>query len=574
MNQDIKIGAMLEVPVTCLGANFKTLIEMLTVNNPEAKKQAFFGNKFSQNTVDKKLAFYDLNKANRSILLPRNIDRKFFPNTGNVIYNTSGGTEIGTGYKAGSFKLRPHQQEYFSNQVLPCISNIIYNNNIQNNLIPIDLLLNAECGSGKTAMALYLSSYYGCTSLVTVTTKKIGNQFKDTVKALFPDWSVGWAEDGKKYDITLATYSLLSKPNYGAKFFDQFGHLILDEYHRAGADSYQIILAKAGCRYRTTLTATFRRKDGLHKILQHHIGTILEMPRTSRKARIVPLHTGVELNEIEFRNVERTQIKTVSEEDLKLTEKQFEKLARLEEFTEVAVKDGKTRFELSRGMVKSITLDEVVVHCGISYKEISFNPSKVTFHKLGTIAMAIVDNEIVEMQNRNDIILSLIKDSVKLGRKVLVLSKRKNLLYKLQYRLTRYGVNSGVVVSEKAKDYKDYCKKIGRTLDENRDYVFNEADVILGIDKLAEEGMDVPAFDTIIYVHPMSDIEQSIGRITRELENKKYSLAYYLLDNISPYQKMWNKKDGAKNMFESLGHEVESEINFKQYKELIENGSI
>ena len=573
MNQKITIGAMLEVPVDCLGDNYISLIEMLTVTNPEATTQAFFGSKHGQNTVAKKLTFYGLNIPNRSILLPRNISREYFPNATEVEYTTARGSEINEGYES-NFKLRAHQISFLDAQVLPCINNIIYNKDLTNNIIPIDLLLNAECGSGKTVLGLYMAGLYGRTSLVTVTTKQIGKQFVNTVKALFPKWSIGWADDGKEYDITMATYSLLSQPTYGEKFFNKFGHIIFDEYHRAGAESYSKILAKATCQYRTTLTATFRRKDGLHKILKEHIGTILEMPRTSRKARIIPLVTGIKINEIEFRNVERTQTKVLNAEDMLLPKARREKLARLEQFTEVCVKDAKSRLELSRGMVTDVTLGNVQIHCGITFKKLDFDPNKNTFHKLGTVAMAIIDNEIVTLSDRNEIILKLVLECRKKGRKILILSKRKHLLYELYFRFNRYGIKSGVVISEKAKDYKDFCKKLGRTIEENREYTFKEADVILGIDKLAEEGMDIPEFDTIIFAHPVSDIEQPVGRITREMENKLYSLCFYLVDNISPYKKMWEKKNGAKQMFKELGHTIEDEINISQFKEMVENGDI
>lgn len=562
---------MLKVPVGSLGDNFKDLIGMLTVANPEAKTQAFFGSKFAQNKVPEKLSFYELDKPSMSILLPRNIDKKYFPNVSSYSYDVAKGLKINQGFE-DKFKLRPHQDEFFAEQVLPHIATIT--NDISKNNKPIDLLLNAECGSGKTVMSLFMASIYARSTLVVVTTKKIGNQFMATVKDLFPQWTVGW-EDGKNtYDITLATYSLMSSSRYAETFFYGFGHIIFDEYHRAGAESYQSILSKAKCQYRTTLTATFRRKDGLHKILVHHIGSILEMPRTSRKAKIYPVNTGVKLNEIEFRNVDRMQTKVYTDDERKLPYEKRDKLGRLEQFMEVAVKHAKSRLELDRGAVIEENGDEVIIHSMVHFKSNTYKTDEVTFHKLGTIAMAILDNEITEMNNRNDLIIKIISQCIQSGRKVLVLSKRKNLLYTLYYRLGRYGINSGIVVSEKAKDYVDFCKKLGRTIPENRDLVFNSADVILGIDKLAEEGLDVPHIDTIIYLHPMSDIEQSIGRVTREMAGKKESLGFYLLDNVSPYRKMWEKKDGAKAMFKSLGHDVRQEININEVKDLAKNGEI
>ena len=915
MSRDIQVGAMLKVPVETLGQNYKELIDLLTVPNPEAKQQAFFGSKFAQNKVPAKLTFYALLQAEKCLLLPRNIERKYF--LGDTIFDYSGlsqGEEISQGHSK-EFSLRSGQAEFFNNTVLPYIYNNIDNDrkDILSNLYPIDLLCNAECGAGKchgkgteilmfdgsikkvedvkvgdllmgddstprkvlslargteqlyeiiqkngenyivneshilslqnrewgagkgtkrgkeamfnygsiknisitdyltlpktrkswlygyskpaifpekellidpyfvglwlgdgtkrtvtittdprdvelidyyyevankfelgireeynsensnnyhftngrnsgknpileilrhydlmgnkhipedfivnskenrlkllagfidtdgsidkksfeiiqksdilaedlkrlcwslgykvthrpkfikgikynrltikgnelteiptklprkkiepreinkdasvtsikvvkrevgeyygftidgnhlyqlkdgtvthnTVMALYLASLYRRKTLIVTTVRKIGEQFIETVNNLFPDWTVGW-EDGKTdYDITIATYALMSKDNYHNTYFSKFGHIIFDEYHRAGAGSYNIILAKAPCQYRTTLTATFRRKDNLHKILKLHIGNILEMKRSNRKATIYPIFTKSAISEIEFRSVDREQTRVATLEELEYEPERLAKLNRLDLYMEVCVKGAKDRKEKARGSVVEIDYTQqppmIKIQCEIEYKMKEFYANEVTFNKLGILAITSIDTEIVENERRNEIVLELLRWCKPQNRTVLILSKRKDILYKLYYRLTRYGFKPGIVVSEKSKDYIDFCKSIGRTVKDNRDYAFTEAKVILGIDKLAEEGMDVPHLDTVIYLHPISDIEQSIGRSTRELANKPESLGFYLRDNITPYEKNWSKKGGARDMFKSLGHEVKSDMTIDEF---------
>ena len=88
-------------------------------------------------------------------------------------------------------------------------------------------------------------------------------------------------------------------------------------------------------------------------------------------------------------------------------------------------------------------------------------------------------------------------------------------------------------MSDKDADYKKYCAKLGRTVKEQEHYIFNETRVILGIDKLAQEGMDAPLFDTLFFLHPIRDIEQAIGRILREAENKKNPVGLWLVDKVN-----------------------------------------
>lgn len=543
---------MIEVPVAELTTDYKKLLESLTVTNPAYTTASFFGKGYVKKSIPKKLFFFRINKQNKTILIPRGIEGKYFDGEPKVSL-MSEGTPISEGC-TGKFKLRPEQQKFFDTKVCSYINNVLYTRDT--NIKPIDILLNAECGSGKTAMALYLSSLYKVRTIVAVTTKKIGNQFKDTVSDLFPDWTCGW-EDGKnEYDITLSTYSLLSKDNYTEKYFSKFGHIILDEYHRCGADTYSIILEKASCRFRTSNTATFRRKDGLHKILKLHAGEILEMKRDSIKAKVYPIHTGYGLNEDLFRTVDRLLIQ----------------LDKLEEYTDVAVLDLKGK-ELDRGMVIRVNRDtqNFLLMSSVSKKEVSIiDLGKKKIKRLGNVSAPMMDTEIALVEPRTFDILDLIKTLHTAGRKVIVLSKRKEQLFDLEGKLKRRGIKAGVFVSEKAKEYKDYCKRKGRTIEEQRDFVFNESRVILGIDKLAEEGMDVPSFDTLIYLHPIKDIEQSIGRILRKVDGKREPIAFYLIDEVNMYGSAFNGKKGAKKMFESLGHTVEKEKTFAETIDLIE----
>ena len=551
---DIIIGAMLDIPVSRLSVGYKELLEDLTVSNPKYAAARIHGKGFVSKSIPKKLHFFKINDQRKSIIVPRCIDSKYYrgkPDTSII----SDGKYIGFG--AGEeFKLRDIQQNYFDTVVNPYITSFDKSE-------PISVLLNAECGSGKTVMSLYLAHLYRRKTIVVVPQTKLGKQFKARVSELFPKWSCGW-EDGKNsYDITLATYSLLTDSRFDMNYFSQFGHIIFDEFHRCGADSYKDVLEKANCKYRTSLTATFRRKDGLADILKLHVGDILEMESNSIETDIYPITTKYSINEEEFRSVGR-----------------FGKLtAKVKLYSDIQVRDRKTKQEVTRGSVidKSDSLDTVTVKSSIDKSTGTYSNKDFSFFPLGSVSMPTLDTEIAKYAERNNEIMDTLVELYKSGRKVLLLSKRKDQIFKLYGKLKRRGIQSGVVISEKAKEYKAHCKKLGMSPTEYSEHCLTNLPILLGIDKLAEEGLDVPEFDTIIYAHPIRDIEQSVGRVGRHLEGKKKPKAIFFLDKVPSYIRVFDGKTGAKQMFVSLGHKVHPYTNSQQFIQILKsetNGKI
>jgi len=63
--------------------------------------------------------------------------------------------------------------------------------------------------------------------------------------------------------------------------------------------------------------------------------------------------------------------------------------------------------------------------------------------------------------------------------------------------------------------------------------------IILATYQLASEGFNVPSLNTIIFASPISDIQQSIGRILREIpEKRKYTpLCIDIFDDFSIFKR-------------------------------------
>ena len=169
MDNIANMSALIEVPVSILTDKYKELLASLTVDNPEYKTSRFFGKGFVKKDIPKKLHFFKTNNATKTISIPRGVDSSYFKDGGDCIhYNLSRGRKIGAGTD-GSFSLRPKQQKYFDDVVFPFMEQ----EQAYINGLNLDILLNAQCGSGKTIMALFLSDLYRRNTIVCVTKKKI-----------------------------------------------------------------------------------------------------------------------------------------------------------------------------------------------------------------------------------------------------------------------------------------------------------------------------------------------------------------------------------------------------------------
>lgn len=543
---DLRIDSMIEVPVEYLDSDYKKLLKALTVPNPEYRNSKFFAKGFGKKSIPANLHFFELDELSRVIYIPRNISDKLFnKNIYNIIYNNTIKETILP--QVISAEPRDYQQKFLDNKVYPVL------NKLKNNIFS-DILINAGCGAGKTFLSLKIAQYYGVKTLVCVTQTKIGNQFLDTCRDLFPGWTCGW-EDGKsEYDITVATYSLLSGDNYTKDYFGKFGHYIYDEYHRCGAVTYMEVLRKSVGRKRTSLTATPRRKDGLYKILQLHAGEVITMDRQDMQAKIYPITTGSDLEEWKYRNVTRNSTKPEN----------------VEPYSEVCLKHMTGRHEVDRGMIISMDKDaqQFTLKSFNTRTDVIYSYQEVSIHILGIVSTATMDTDISMKTGRNNLVMSVVRKLRSEGRRIVLLSKRKDQLFMLERMFKKRGIKCGVVVSDKDANYKEHCKKMGKTTKEYSKWVFEEADVLLGIDKLAEEGMDAPRYDTLIYLHSIKDIEQSIGRVLREKPGKPQPIAVYLIDKVSVYYNAFYGKNGAQKQFKELGHEMQNELSLAKFEQL------
>jgi superfamily II DNA or RNA helicase len=117
-------------------------------------------------------------------------------------------------------------------------------------------------------------------------------------------------------------------------------------------------------------------------------------------------------------------------------------------------------------------------------------------------------------------------------RRVLILSERRNQLKDIEKFIVEYKIAS---VAGAAAGYGYYVGGMKQA-----DLAISaEKQIILATYQLAAEGFNVPSLNTVIFASPISDIQQSIGRILREPpEKRKYTpLCIDILDDFSIFKR-------------------------------------
>jgi superfamily II DNA or RNA helicase len=550
---ELRKDSMLVLPSEAI-KDVDSLLSLLKLPNPAYANRAYMS--FGANKIPEFNTYYSIDKVNRTITVPRNIPTDYYDKK--KVQNQSSYGKMVMYTLNQSFRLRDYQETYFNKEVLPRVRSG-----------EEDMNFSVPCGHGKTMMALFLASLRMTNVVVGVTTHKLAKQWIDAATFMFPDNTVSLYEPNKKKyqltDIVISTYNTLGSEKCGKDFFAQFGHAIFDEVHRAAAKEFLPALESAVCKYRTSLSATFRRKDGLHEVLRHHCGQAMVMKRQTPGAAVIPLRTGITVDMEAMRVVDKRQtpvgdLSYLSDVVVREAEME-EKAGKVVDITYAPLTEQEL---LSKEKIKP-KVTKVVVQFGATQKTYT-GPVFPKFYAKGTLSSARIKSEVADDKDRQQLLLELLNECFQKGRNTLVLSARKDMLYALSDALTAapYFIPNGIVVSQKSTKQREYCQRLGMTTDEQERYCVNESSVILGIDKLAEEGFDVERLDTLIIAHPIRDIEQAVGRILRIHKGKKPPMVFYLIDDIKTSKAAWME---ARKQFMELENRVLPEVDFNAFKE-------
>ncbi|HHW37964.1 MAG TPA: DEAD/DEAH box helicase family protein [Bacillales bacterium] len=151
--------------------------------------------------------------------------------------------------------------------------------------------LMATTGFGKTVVAAALIAKRKVNTLIIVNRNQLLEQWKASLLNFFDidSKSIGQISGGKIKPtgiIDIATIqTLTSKPDNLTKI-NQYSQIIIDESHHFAAVTFENVLKEAEAKYIHGLTATLRRKDGLHPIITMQCGPVRYKVNAKQQAKV------------------------------------------------------------------------------------------------------------------------------------------------------------------------------------------------------------------------------------------------------------------------------------------------
>lgn len=467
--------------------NLQVVKDNLTRANPAYATAVAFGRGFgAPKGIEKENTYFT--PVRDGVLVPRNCPREWFVKP--LPLSECAGRQI-QGRFTGT--LRNYQIDYF-------VENPV--------LAANDKIMVAPCGHGKTVMGLYVACHHGRATLVLVPTNTLARQWELRIAAATDCSVVVWYANKKvpdfNVDFCVMTFELFLSRKPDADWCAQWGHVMFDEAHRVGAPSFAPVSEVLPGKYRTALTATFRRHDKMEQILAYHFGPEYVLESQFPPAKVWELRTGCRVHD----SCKVAKVKRYDELEEILTE-----------YDITMVRNGESvAFINPRGDSTGRSLKTVLLKAGVNPKHSPvINANKTLPGKIQG-GSAAYDSWLTGDSERVKIMYALIKRLLVDGRTVLFLSKRTKNLNTL-YRLFKDKVPTVKVMGG--------MEKLTPTQEA---FMQTEARLILGIVQLAKEGLDVERLDTLVCEHPLSDVEQAIGRIVRTLPGKKTPLAIFPQD--------------------------------------------
>ena len=132
-------------------------------------------------------------------------------------------------------------------------------------------------GVGKTVIGIYVAAARGRSTLVLVHRKPLLEQWISQLSMFLclDRREIGQIGGGKAKpngQLDVAMVQSLVRRDSLSHFLNGYGQVILDEAHHCPAISFERVLSAARAKYFLGLTATPRRRDGLHPILYMQLG--------------------------------------------------------------------------------------------------------------------------------------------------------------------------------------------------------------------------------------------------------------------------------------------------------------
>lgn len=481
---------MTEKEVRSYGTTIENVIADLTLPNPEYQNMMRFGKGRFYKKVDTHICY--LKKRGDKYIIPRYYFGEYKDDSSCVV----NGRKLSSHFLG---KPRDYQNDFLTANQVELLSHT-------------GILLEAACGSGKTFLGIWLSYMRGVQTMVLVPTYYLAKQWKQRIEE-FTDASVVILSSADKemptdMDFTIVVMDLFSVRTLPKELVSNVGHVILDEAHRVGAETYLPILEEIPAKYRTALTATFRRTDGVHRILKYHFGEYFKMESRFPKPLVYAVHTGVQIRNVVSKN------------------RKCDKFIEFLDAMGIDYNETKSAIEFDGKKEPLMLLADKL----LSRKELTktaYAEIRSCIKRGSDMAYPTIDSYLNENAKRRKVAISLIQKSLDAGRTILFLSKRKDTLRSLYKYFSKY--KPMLIVSE-----------TNERSAEDEKYLQESCPLVLGVTQLAKEGLDIDRLDTLIIHLPIKDTEQAIGRISRLREGKKTPTCLYLLDDCPVTYAVYN----------------------------------
>ena len=159
-------------------------------------------------------------------------------------------------------------------------------------------LVVSATGTGKTILSAFDVRNFGTKRMLFVVHRRnIAQQAMDSYKEIFGNEQTMGMYSGDRREIEsdfiFSTIQTISKDQHLERFNrDHFDYIIIDETHRAGAETYQKIIDYFRPKFLLGMTATPERTDGynIFEVFNHNIGCEIRLHRAMREDLLCQFH--------------------------------------------------------------------------------------------------------------------------------------------------------------------------------------------------------------------------------------------------------------------------------------------
>lgn len=221
-------------------------------------------------------------------------------------------------------------------------------------------------------------------------------------------------------------------------------------------------------------------------------------------------------------------------------------------------KDGATEvFKMFLGDVvykQERSKNEDLIVRGIFYKskDSDFNETLTDFK--GNVAVSKMISKLVSSNERSEFILKIIKDLIieEPKRQIMLIAQYKGIL---NYMFS--AINHGKIGDISVGYYVGGMKEKDLKESESKQ-------IVLATYAMASEGLDIKTLSTLVMLTPMTNIEQSVGRILRQ----KHNHSAVVVDIIDPHTNFVNQWNRRKSFYKHQNYKIITTDRYKYSTDL------